>query len=109
MCSMASAPIDDIDIDISPAPDSPSSSPALPSATTANAVAATADRETPLRLDIERRLIDLADGLIQQLRVSERFALAALAAGRLVSLWIAEWQVLRMARRARPAWRRSGG
>ena len=29
-----------------------------------NAVAATADRETPLRLDIERRLIDLADGLI---------------------------------------------
>lgn len=44
---------------------------------------------------------DLADGLIQKLRVSERFALAALAAGRLVSLWIAEWQVLRMARRAR--------
>ncbi len=29
-----------------------------------NAVAATADRETPLRLDIERRLIDLADGLV---------------------------------------------
>jgi D-inositol-3-phosphate glycosyltransferase len=29
-----------------------------------NAVAATADRETPLRLDIERQLIDRADGLI---------------------------------------------
>lgn len=29
-----------------------------------NAVAATADRETPLRLEIERKLIDLADGLV---------------------------------------------
>lgn len=29
-----------------------------------NAVAATADRETPLRLEIERRLIHLADGLV---------------------------------------------
>ena len=43
----------------------------------------------------------LADALIQQLRVSPRFALGALAALRLVPLLLAEWQTIGMARRAR--------
>lgn len=44
---------------------------------------------------------DLADGLVQKVRLPERFVLAALAAGRLVTLLVEEWRVLRMARRAR--------
>ena len=43
----------------------------------------------------------LADGLIQQLRVSPRFALGTVAALRLVPLLAAEWQTIGMARRAR--------
>jgi energy-coupling factor transport system permease protein len=44
---------------------------------------------------------DLADALIQQLRVSPRFAVGALAALRLLPILSREWQVLAMARRAR--------
>lgn len=45
--------------------------------------------------------IDVADSLIQQLRVSPRFAIGVLAALRLVPLLAQEWQILGMARRAR--------
>jgi len=45
--------------------------------------------------------IDVADGLIQQLRVSPRFAIGVLAAMRLLPLLAREWQILGMARRAR--------
>lgn len=44
---------------------------------------------------------DIADALIQQLRVSPRFAIGALAALRLLPLMSQEWQTLGMARRAR--------
>ena len=44
---------------------------------------------------------DLADSLVQQLRVSPRFAIGALAAFRLLPLFAQEWQTLAMARRAR--------
>ncbi len=44
---------------------------------------------------------DLADSLVQQLRVSPRFAVGALAALRLLPILSREWQVLAMARRAR--------
>ena len=44
---------------------------------------------------------DLADSLVQQLHVSPRFAVGALAAVRLLPLLGQEWQVLAMARRAR--------
>jgi energy-coupling factor transport system permease protein len=44
---------------------------------------------------------DLADSLVQQLRVSPRFAIGALAAMRLLPRLGEEWQVLAMARRAR--------
>jgi energy-coupling factor transport system permease protein len=44
---------------------------------------------------------DLADALIQQLRVSPRFAVGALAALRLLPLMAREWQMIAMARRAR--------
>lgn len=44
---------------------------------------------------------DLADSLVQQLRVSPRFAVGALAALRLLPLLSQEWQTLAMARRAR--------
>jgi energy-coupling factor transport system permease protein len=44
---------------------------------------------------------DLADALIQQLRVSPRFAIGSLAALRLVPLLAREWQTIAMARRAR--------
>ena len=44
---------------------------------------------------------DLADSLVQQLHVSPRFAVGALAAVRLLPLLAQEWQVLAMARRAR--------
>lgn len=44
---------------------------------------------------------DLADALVQQLRVSPRFAVGALAAMRLIPLMAAEWQTIAMARRAR--------
>jgi energy-coupling factor transport system permease protein len=44
---------------------------------------------------------DLADALTQQLRVSPRFAVGALAALRLLPILSREWQVLSMARRAR--------
>jgi energy-coupling factor transport system permease protein len=44
---------------------------------------------------------DLADSLVQQLRVSPRFAIGALAAVRLLPLLSQEWQTLAMARRAR--------
>jgi energy-coupling factor transport system permease protein len=44
---------------------------------------------------------ELADALIQQLRVSPRFAIGALAALRLLPLLAAEWQTIAMARRAR--------
>lgn len=43
----------------------------------------------------------LADALVQQLRVSARFAVAALAALRLIPLMAIEWQTISMARRAR--------
>ena len=44
---------------------------------------------------------DLADSLVQQLRVSPRFAVGALAALRLLPLMAQEWQTIAMARRAR--------
>lgn len=44
---------------------------------------------------------DLADALVQQLRVPWRFAVGALAALRLLPLLAAEWRVLGLARRAR--------
>jgi energy-coupling factor transport system permease protein len=44
---------------------------------------------------------DLADSLIQQLRVSPRFAIGALAAFRFLPLLGRDWQALSMARRAR--------
>jgi energy-coupling factor transport system permease protein len=44
---------------------------------------------------------ELADALIQHLRVSPRFAIGALAALRLVPLLAAEWQMIGLARRAR--------
>jgi energy-coupling factor transport system permease protein len=44
---------------------------------------------------------DMADALVQQLRVSPRFAVGALAALRLLPILSREWQVLGMARRAR--------
>lgn len=44
---------------------------------------------------------DLADSLIQQLKAPPRFAIGALAALRLVSLIGAEWETIRLARRAR--------
>jgi energy-coupling factor transport system permease protein len=44
---------------------------------------------------------ELADALVQQLRVSPRFAVGALAALRLMPILSREWQVLAMARRAR--------
>lgn len=44
---------------------------------------------------------DLADALVQQLRVSPRFAIGALAALRLLPLLALEWQTIAMARRAR--------
>lgn len=44
---------------------------------------------------------ELADALVQQLRVSPRFAVGALAAVRLLPLLAREWQTLSMARRAR--------
>ena len=44
---------------------------------------------------------DLADSLVQQLRVSPRFAVGALAALRLLPILSREWQILAMARRAR--------
>lgn len=43
----------------------------------------------------------LADALVQQLRVSPRFAIGALAALRLLPLLATEWQTIGMARRAR--------
>ena len=44
---------------------------------------------------------DLADALIQQLRVSPRFAIGALAAFRMLPLLAGEWRLIAMARRAR--------
>ena len=44
---------------------------------------------------------ELADALVQQLRVSPRFAVGALAALRLLPLLASEWQTIAMARRAR--------
>ena len=44
---------------------------------------------------------DIADALVQQLRVSPRFAIGALAALRLLPLLAQEWQTIAMARRAR--------
>jgi energy-coupling factor transport system permease protein len=43
----------------------------------------------------------LADSLVQQLRLSPRFAVGALAAARLLPIMATEWQVLSLARRAR--------
>ncbi|HET7520074.1 MAG TPA: energy-coupling factor transporter transmembrane component T [Candidatus Limnocylindria bacterium] len=43
----------------------------------------------------------LADSLVQQLRVSPRFAVGALAAARLIPVMALEWQILSLARRAR--------
>jgi energy-coupling factor transport system permease protein len=45
--------------------------------------------------------VDLADALVQQLRVSPRFAIGTLAAMRLVPLLSREWQTIGLARRAR--------
>lgn len=45
--------------------------------------------------------VDVADALIQQLRVSPRVAIGVLAALRLLPLLAREWQILGMARRAR--------
>ena len=45
--------------------------------------------------------IDVADALIQQVRVSPRFAIGVLAALRLLPLLDREWQIIGMARRAR--------
>lgn len=44
---------------------------------------------------------DLADALVQQVRVSPRFAVGALAALRLLPILADEWQLIRLARRAR--------
>lgn len=44
---------------------------------------------------------DLADSLVQQLRVPSRFAIGALAAYRLLPLLLDEWRLLMLARRAR--------
>jgi energy-coupling factor transport system permease protein len=44
---------------------------------------------------------DLADALIQHLRVSPRFAVGSLAAFRLLPLFAAEWETIGLARRAR--------
>lgn len=44
---------------------------------------------------------DLADALIQHLRLSEVVVVSVLAASRLLGLLVSEWQVLAMARRAR--------
>ncbi|MEP6680621.1 MAG: energy-coupling factor transporter transmembrane component T [Chloroflexota bacterium] len=44
---------------------------------------------------------DLADALVQQLGVSPRFAVGALAALRLLPILADEWQLIRLARRAR--------
>ncbi|MGH2427746.1 MAG: energy-coupling factor transporter transmembrane component T family protein, partial [Candidatus Limnocylindria bacterium] len=44
---------------------------------------------------------DLADSLVQQVRVPARFAVGALAAFRLLPLLAQEWQTLALARRAR--------
>ncbi|MEO6059773.1 MAG: energy-coupling factor transporter transmembrane component T, partial [Candidatus Limnocylindria bacterium] len=44
---------------------------------------------------------DLADALQQQTRLSPRVAVGALAAVRLLPILAAEWQILRLARRAR--------
>lgn len=44
---------------------------------------------------------DVADALVQQLRVSPRFAVGVLAALRLLPLLASEWQTIAMARRAR--------
>lgn len=44
---------------------------------------------------------DLSDALVQKLRLPERFVMSALAATRLVTLFVAEWQTLSFARRAR--------
>lgn len=44
---------------------------------------------------------DLADSLVQQLRISPRFAVGAVAALRLLPLLSRDWQMLAMARRAR--------
>lgn len=44
---------------------------------------------------------ELADALVQQLHVSPRFAIGALAALRLLPLMALEWQTIAMARRAR--------
>lgn len=44
---------------------------------------------------------EMADALVQQLRVSPRFAVGALAALRLLPILSQEWQILAMARRAR--------
>jgi energy-coupling factor transport system permease protein len=45
--------------------------------------------------------VDLADSLVQQLRLSPRFAYGTLAALRLLPLLAQEWDVISMARRAR--------
>jgi len=45
--------------------------------------------------------IDVADAMVQQLRVSPRFAIGVLAALRLLPLLAQEWQTIGMARRAR--------
>jgi energy-coupling factor transport system permease protein len=45
--------------------------------------------------------VDLADSLVQQLRVPAKFAYGTLAAVRLLPLLALEWQVIAMARRAR--------
>ncbi|WP_084500358.1 energy-coupling factor transporter transmembrane component T family protein [Brevibacterium album] len=44
---------------------------------------------------------DLADALVQHLRLPERFVLSALAAARLVTLFVEEWKTLVLARRTR--------
>lgn len=44
---------------------------------------------------------EVADALVQQLRVSPRFAIGVLAALRLLPLLVEEWQTIAMARRAR--------
>ncbi len=45
--------------------------------------------------------VDVADALIQQWRVSPRFALGALAALRLLPSFAREWEIIGLARRAR--------
>ena len=50
---------------------------------------------------VTSRPTDLADSLVQQLRVSPRFAVGSLAAFRLLPLLALEWQTIAMARRAR--------